>query len=102
VSYSDQLGEQIVTCTVDELSHRIGAGICLWMIHGRGAEGMTMPEIIAGLKRHVPIRWLAVFIHDADYAKDVLAAADALDYDPTTVIDDEAVDPDERFQFPTD
>lgn len=105
MSFSDDYGEQVVaTMTVDELSHRIGQGIVLWLVHGRGPEGMTMEEITQALRRQVPLRWLAVFIHDPEYARGVLAAADRANFIPGTIIDDGGpdYDPDERFRFDAD
>ena len=101
--YSDGLGDQVVTLTVDELSERIGQGIVLWIVHGRGPEGITMEEIVQALRRQVPLRWLAVFLHDPDYAQEILAAADRVGFQPGTVIDDGGpdYDPNERFRFPS-
>ena len=73
---SDDYGANTIVTTVETLSERLLGGLVAWMLHGRGAEGMTMDEIMAGLKRQVPVRWLAVFVHDPDYAIKVLGYID--------------------------
>lgn len=69
---SESIGEDRIDMTVEELSDRMFAGLTAWLLHGRGAEGMTTTELRAALKRQVPCRWLAAFCHDIDYGLSAL------------------------------
>ncbi len=72
------IGNSRVDMTVEELSDRMAAGITAWLLHGRGAEGMTTTELRASLRRQVPARWLAAFCFDVAFGLHALSTYENL------------------------
>lgn len=75
-------GATPIHTTVDALSDRILEAYVLWLLAGRGPEGMPEEEILANVRRMPSARWMAMYVESPDMA--VLA----LQTDPKNTFDD--------------
>lgn len=67
-------GAEPIHTTVNELSDRILEGYVLWLVAGRGLEGMDEEEILANVRRMPSARWLAMYVQSPELAVVALQA----------------------------
>lgn len=62
----ERAGDYCGTCLarLDALSEQLMSAMVLWLVAGRGAEGMSEPELYANLRRLPSCRWLALWLVD--------------------------------------
>lgn len=87
----DSYGETPLTITVEELSDRLMQAFVVWLLYGRGPEGMTMPEMEAAVRRLPPPRWLAMFVENQPLGLSALKLDPETFFDGTREIPDDEV-----------
>lgn len=64
----EEYGSTEIHTTVQELSNNLIAAMTVWLVYGRGAEGMTTTEVVLNLRRLPAAQWLAMFCENQELA----------------------------------
>lgn len=64
----EEYGSIEIHTTVQELANNLLAAMTVWLVHGRGAEGMSTVDVVHNLRRLPSAQWLSMFCQNQEVA----------------------------------